>query len=118
MPKLTNDSNELILEIITPCVTAFKSNVTIHCPALLRSFIGSTEEADPYVRCELIPDKTYYVAPVNGVAPYVGLYDWVFTDAYGQNKLADGFYKTNFVPLPNDTIQVQNGIVIDIIETC
>lgn len=116
IPKLNNSFNTLIIDIITVCDD--DASVSVSCPALLRSFTGSTEEDDAIIRCALPTNVTYYVAPVNGVNPYLGLYDWVFTDAYGENKLPDGKYKTNFLTLPNDTIEVQNGVIISISQTC
>lgn len=118
IPKLDNSFNTLIVDIITACEPDDDATVTINCPSLLRSFTASTAEDDPIIRCDLPTNVTYYVAAVNGVNPYLGLYDWVFTDAYGENKLADGKYKTNFLTLPNDTIEVQNGVIISISQTC
>jgi hypothetical protein len=116
IPKMNNSFNTLIIDIITVCDD--DASISVSCPALLTSFTGSTAEDDPVIRCALPVNKTYYVAYVNGVNPYLGLYDWIFTDAYGQTKLADGKYRTNFLPLPNDTIEVQNGVIISISQTC
>jgi hypothetical protein len=119
IPKLDNSFNSMTIRIITPCEPdSDGSNISVSCPALLRSFTGSTEENDDIIRCALPTNVTYYVAPVNGVNPYLGLADWIFTDAYGENKLADGIYKTNFLTLPNDTIEVQDGVIISISQTC
>lgn len=117
VPKTNSIFDTLIVDIITACPDD-NATITVNCPSLLRSFTGSIEEFDNIIRCDLPTNVTYYVAPVNGVNPYLGLYDWVFTDAYGENKLPNGYYKTNFLTLPNDTIQVQNGVIISITQTC
>lgn len=116
IPKLNTSFNTLIIDIITLCDD--DASISVSCPALLRSFTGSTAEFDPIIRCALPTNVTYYVAPVNGVNPYLGLADWVFMDPFGENKLADGIYKTNFLTLPNDTIEVQDGVIISISQTC
>jgi len=119
IPKLDNSFNSMTIRIATPCEPdSDGSNIFVFCPALLRSFTGSTEENDNIIRCALPTNQTYYVAPVNGANPFVGIYDWIFTDAYGENKLANGYYKTNFLPIPYDTIEVQNGVVVSISQTC
>jgi hypothetical protein len=118
VPKLDNLVNTIDVSIIVPCIPGMKSNVTVSCPSLLRLFTGSIAEDNDEIRCDLPTNINYYVAPVNGVNPFLGLYDWIFTDAYGENKLADGKYKTNFLTLPNDTIEVQDGVIISITQTC
>jgi hypothetical protein len=118
IPKLSNLFNTLIVDIVTACDPDDDATITINCPSLLRSFTASIAEDNDEIRCDLPTNVTYYVAPVNGVNPYLGLFDWIFTDAYGENKLADGKYKTNFLTLPNDTIEVQDGVIIAITQTC
>ena len=118
VPKLNNSYNTLFVQVITACEPDDDSIIRVYCPRLLRSFFASTAEDDTPTRCALPLDQTYYVAPVNGVNPYIGMYDWIFTDAYGENKLADGMYKTNFATFPNDTITVQDGVVINMTQTC
>lgn len=94
-------------------------NVSVECPALLRKFKGSTVVADPPSGvCELPTNQNYYVANVNGTYPYLGLYDWVFSDPYGISVLPDGYYKTNNLVPPFDTIRVVNGVVDQIIDAC
>jgi len=118
VPKLNNSFNTLIVDTLLACYPDDYASIIVHCPQRLRSFTGSTAEADDTIRCALPTNVTYYVAAVNGTNPFLGLYDWVFTDSFGQNKLADGKYKTNFLILPNDTIEVQNGVIISISQTC
>lgn len=118
IPKLNNSFNTILIETVSACYPDDYASIIVRCPQRLRSFTGSTSEVDHIIRCALPTNVTYYVAPVNGVNPFLGLYDWVFTDSFGQNKLADGTYKTNFLTLPNDTIEVENGVIISISQTC
>lgn len=108
IPKLNASPTTLEISIYDPCGTgAF--TVDISCPDLLTSFIGTVRYASFAGTCDDVQNQTYYVAHVNGSAGTIGLYDWVFTDAYGQNALPDGFYGSTDSA---GYIQVENGIVI------
>jgi len=108
IPKINAAPSTLELTIYTTCpYGAFTAEVS--CPALLTEFTGTERYASSGGTCDAVQDQTYYVAHVNGAAGTLGLYDWVFTDAYGQNALPDGFYgSTDSLGY----IQVENGVII------
>jgi hypothetical protein len=94
-------------------------NISVSCPTLLKKFKATVPVSeDPTLACELPINQNYYVANVNGAYPYIGLYDWVFLDPYGINKAPDGYYRTNNVIAPNDTIRIANGVIDEIISAC
>lgn len=108
IPKTTASPSTLELTVYSPCSYSVFS-VEIACPALLVSFTSSARYGDSTTACDAGQDRTYYVAHVNGSAGTLGLYDWVFSDAYGQSPLADGYYSSSD---SNGYIQVANGIII------
>jgi hypothetical protein len=52
------------------------------------------------------------------MSPYIGLNDWIFADEFASSVVADGFYRTNNLVAPNDTIEVQNGVVVALLDKC
>lgn len=126
IPKLTPTPAGIEITNIAPC-EGTKFDLQIDCPALLKPFYGSVKFEseglpDPETFCNLEWDVEYYTASVNGNITGggydLGLYDLVFYDQYGQYPMDDGWYRTYNLPGTNDTIQVQNGIVITITQTC
>lgn len=123
IPKLTATPAGIEITNIAPC-SGTKFDLDISCPALLKPFYGSTRVTgdSPEPVCELEWDIEYYTASVNGNITGggydLGLYDWVFYDPYGQYVLGDGYYRTYNLTGTNDTIQVQNGVIISISQTC
>lgn len=108
IPKLSSSVATLLLSVYTMC-TGGEFTAEISCPTLLQSFSATIRFANAFGPCDAIQDQTYYVAYVNGSIAALGLYDLVFTDAYGQNPLPDGFYGTTS---SNGYIQVANGIIV------
>jgi hypothetical protein len=110
IPKVYATPSLLNLELLGPCgSTVFSINV--NCPSLLPSFSSSivSSSADCFVNLT----ELYYFAKVHEESDtYVGLYDYVFEDAYGVTPLADGFYLIENVDIPRKSIEVQDGIVI------
>jgi len=120
IPKISYASPVVDITCYSVCVDAIFS-ISIECPAVLKKFkasVGVETLEDPVAFCELPLNDSYYFVSVNGVAPYLGLYDWIFTDQYGQAILADGYYKTSNLTGTNDTIRVQNGVITEILDTC
>lgn len=114
IPKTTATPNIFNIQIIGPCGST-GWNVSVQCPALLPSFSSSTEYGSALIPCGTALPQTYYFAKVHTAADsYVGLYDYVFQDAFGAIPLPNGYYLTNNVAVPNKVIQVQNGIIIAI----
>ena len=120
VPKTTAVSSIINVSIYGVCVNALFS-VTVECPVLLPSFKASKRFflIGPTF-CDAPVSDDYYVAKVNNTNPYpyLELYDWVFQDAYGVNKLTDGYYKTYNLFGAFDTILVSNGVIVNISSQC
>lgn len=114
IPKVNATPSIFNMEMLGPCGgTAW--NLEVSCPALLPSFSSSEEYGTSSIPCDTDLTQTYYFAKVHTAADsYVGLYDYVFQDAFGATPLPNGYYLTNNVAVPNKVIQVQNGIIIAI----
>lgn len=112
IPKPNATPNLLKIEILGPCNTT-SWNITIPCPTLLPSFIGSGEYIGALVPCSTPMTETYYFSKVHtDVDSYIGIYDYVFFDAYGEFPIGDGYYLIDNVAAPNKTMQVANGVVV------
>jgi hypothetical protein len=121
IPKTFASPDTVNVYVYGPCGdTVFDLN--IECVALLPSFKASKDVPEIILPsfCELSPiSNTYYVVKMNSPAyPYVAEGDLVFQDPYGQTKCVDGFYKTNALPSPWDTIEVSNGIIVNRSNQC
>jgi hypothetical protein len=118
IPKLTASPSSLNVTTISPCNDS-ATDLEIYCPRLLAPLLVSTAfESIGDTFCDEIIDRTVYSVPVNGTPPYLGLYDLMFYDPYGQYPLDDGYYKTNYLTSPMDTIHVQNGVITGIFNNC
>lgn len=114
IPKPNATPNLLKVEILGPCSTT-GWNITIPCPVLLPSFASSDLSLSASISCIASMPNTFYFAKVHtAVDSYVGLYDYVFTDANGEFPLADGYYMTSNVAVPNQVLQIVNGVVVAI----
>lgn len=118
VPKTAASPSTISLTVYAVCPsTSFLFSVT--CAGQIKKIYASTRfETITESYCDALLLNSLYPVRVTGVAPYLGLYDWIFTDENGQNKAADGYYKTNNVVAPNDTIQVQDGVIIAITNEC
>ena len=122
IPKPTATPSIVNVTIYGTCSAESQFTVNVGCAAALPSFRASnkvTSIGPGY--CDLSPTiKTYYVAKVNNSDPYpfVSVNDWVFQDQYGQTKCLNGFYRTNNVSGGDDTIEVANGIIVNITTEC
>jgi hypothetical protein len=95
-------------------------NINIACPFKIKSVKSSikfTTPDDPGLCLTGLTSKLYPVR-VTGVSPYLDLHDWVFLDEFGATKAPDGFYRTNNLVAPNDTIEVANGVVVALLDKC
>jgi hypothetical protein len=111
IPKPNATPNIVNLEFLGPCSgTAW--TLAIACPALLPSFSSTDMRINANIPCGDSFTETYYFAKVHTAADsYVGQYDYVFEDAFGAIPLADGYYMTDNVAVPNKVLHVVNGIV-------
>jgi hypothetical protein len=113
IPKLTPSPSIINFEVVGPCLgTAWSMSVA--CPVLLTGFSSSVMAATSSAACLLAETTTYYNASLANTPGTVGLYDFVFADAYGNTPLAAGFYRASgSITGSNDWFQVNSsGIVI------
>lgn len=116
IPKPTANPNILNIQILGSCTTV-DFDITTYCPAALPTFLASNVYETANIPCNVLINfgTPLYFAKVHTAADaYVGLYDYVFLDANGQFPLADGFYLTDTVAVPNKVIHVVNGIIVAI----
>ena len=108
IPKVSASPNNINIDMVGTCPgTAF--TVEVECPVLLTGYSSSVVGPDFPTACGYVIGETYYNAPVSGTAGNPAVNDWVFSDAYGSNVLAQGFYKIN----ATEYIEVDaNGVVI------
>jgi len=109
IPKVSASPKNINIEMVGLCsLTAF--TVEVECPVLLTSFLSSVRGNTQIQACGFsVINTPIYNAPVSGTAGNPAVNDWVFSDAYGENVLAQGFYKIN----ATEYIEVDaNGIVI------
>ena len=112
IPKPTSSPNIVTIEILGPC-SSTGWTFTAFCPSQLPSFEGSNSSVSADIPCTASLSETYYFYKIHtNPDEYIGLYDYVFLDTYGEFPLADGYYLTNNVAVPNKVIQVANGVVI------
>lgn len=119
VPKTSLTPSTISITIYAVCAsTSFLFSV--ECATKIKKINASTRFESPEIEgfCEAPLLNSLYPVRVNGTAPYLGMYDWIFLDEYGQTKAADGYYRTNNLVAPYDTIQVQNGVVIAITNEC
>ena len=115
IPKLTPSPSIINFEVVGPCSgTAWQMSVA--CPVLLTGFSSSVMAATEEAVCLLEETTTYYNASLANTPGTVGLYDFVFADAYGNSPLAAGFYyAAGSITGSNEWFQVNaSGIVIDL----
>ena len=119
VPKPTTYSTLAVRAIIL-CPSLTNIDITIKCPANLPA-LTSTENCPTYTdTCSRATIYNYYSADVNGTTEtggFLGLYDWVFYDSFGQSILADGWYRSPSCPAPYTSFEVQNGVIINF-DTC
>jgi hypothetical protein len=90
-------------------------NITINCPTNLPSFTSTENCLTQIDTCILGTNQIYHSADVNGTTSsggFFGLYDWVFSDSFGQTVLPDGWYRSPSVPSPDTSFEVQDGVII------
>ena len=112
IPKLTPSPSIINFEVVGPCSGTIWS-ISVACPILLTGFSSSVVAATSAAACELAETTTYYNASLANTPGTVGLYDFVFADAYGNSPLSAGFYyAAGSITGGNDWFQVDaNGVV-------
>ena len=111
IPKTSAAPNILNFEFIGPCGSTVWGIETF-CPLLLTGFSSSIRTAS--ADCFIALTQTYYNASLASTPGTVKLYDFVFSDAFGANPLAAGFYRaTGSIFGGADYFEVDaNGVVI------
>lgn len=115
IPKLTASPSVINFEIVGPCgVTGW--NISVACPTLLTGFSSSIGFLTSEIACESTETTTYYNASLANTPGTVGLYDFVYSDAYGSTPLSTGYYlASGSIAGGFDWFQVDSyGIVIDL----
>jgi len=115
IPKLTSSPSIINFEVVGPCSgTAW--DMSVACPVLLTGFSSSVMAASSAAVCLLSETVTYYNASLPNTPGIVGLYDFVYSDAYGSTQLPAGFYlATGSIIGGNDWFEVDaDGVVIDL----
>ena len=115
IPKTTASPSIINFEIVGPCSgTAW--DISVACPVLLTGFSSSVMAASSAAACLLSETVTYYNASLASTPGTVGLYDFVYLDAYGSTQLPAGFYlATGSITGGNDWFEVDaDGVVISL----
>jgi hypothetical protein len=113
IPKLTASPSVINFEVVGPCSgTAWA--ISVDCPVMLTGFSSSVNAVSSIAACALFETVTYYNASLASTPGTVGLYDFVYADAYGSTPLSAGYYlATGSITGSNDWFQVDsNGVVI------
>lgn len=125
------------VEISGPCTYTFFT-FTVNCPTLLTGFPVTTVQTSENDSCTTAKTSTVYHVGVNtlGIADRpvsqggpvaltpnteMGIHDWVFTDAYGENQLPSGWYGiTNTIGgiLTSQAMEVSTDGIITTLNTC
>jgi len=125
IPKTVSSAELLYLKFIVPCSLGDTFNISVECPALLPSIPASAapeppDGPDPDGKaCTNPKTQTYYYAGATELsAGDLALYDVVFDDAYGSERLADtrgeGYYSfTNGSSLSSWFRIDEHSVVID-----
>jgi hypothetical protein len=115
IPKLVASPSIINFEVVGPCSgTAW--DISVACPVLLTGFSSSVMAASSAAVCLLSETVTYYNASLASTPGTVGLYDFVYSDAYGSTQLPAGFYlATGSITGGNDWFEVDaDGVVISL----
>jgi len=86
---------------------------------LLTGFSSSVNAVSSVAACALSETVTYYNASLADTPGTVGLYDFVYADAYGSTPLNAGYYKaTGSITGSNDWFQVNSAGVVIALGVC
>jgi len=118
IPKLTASPSIINFEVVGPCSgTAWQMSVA--CPELLTGFSSSVSAVSSAAACALSETVTYYNASLADTPGTVGLYDFVYADAYGNTPLSAGYYRASgSITGSNDWFQVSSAGVVIALGVC
>lgn len=109
IPKTSVSPSNVYIEVSSPCENPAWA-LTVGCPLLLTGFSSSTGHITSEGACSDTIDQVYYNVPVTGDWTNLGLYDYVFSDPYGEFPLPTGYYK--FVGSTYDWYEIENGVIV------
>ena len=96
-------------------------SLSVGCPTTLKNISTSSQQSNHTTACaQSSLGSTAYIGPVSSTTDNVlAIKDWVFSDANGSTKLANGYYKAaganlDGVSAANGSFRVINGIVTEI----
>lgn len=118
IPKLTASPSIINFEVVGPCSgTAWQ--MSVDCPVLLTGFSSSVSAVSSIAACALTETVTYYNASLANTPGTVGLYDFVYADAYGSTPLTAGYYlAAGSITGSNDWFQVNSSGVVIALGVC
>ena len=116
IPKVDPSPSIINISIIGPC-SGTSWSIEAPCPESLNVFSSSVKFVTALIPCSTARLNAYYFVSPDILNPSVfGLNCLVFEDPYGAMPLANGFYFMT-VTSYSGVIEVQNGIVVDLL-TC
>ena len=112
IPKMDNLATVLNVSVYGICGdTQFE--LEVNCPAALSEWTGSVVAEGAAQACTLTANLTYYYVHVNGANGVLDMYDMLFTDQNGLNKLPAGYYNTGNMSPNFKWVRVDsNGVVV------
>lgn len=112
IPKVVAIPSVIDIKVISACDPG-DFYINISCPSVLELLEVSEGFSSAEEACAASPNTIFYPVYVNGGSGTLGLYDWVFSDSYGQNVLPNNYYKSTACPLPNQWFRVENGVIVE-----
>ena len=113
IPKTLSTPTKLDVQVISLCSTA-DFQISVECPEDLYAFpacAGPFGNAGTACACAVY-DTTYYHALVNGTIGSPAIYDYVFTDKYGQTPVVNGWHKLDDGTPEGKAFRVLNGVIV------
>lgn len=115
IPKVNIAPSIVNISIISACIGRATWDIVAPCPESLNVFSSSVGFITGAIPCSTARLNAYYFASPDILNPSVfGLNCLVFQDPYGAMPLANGFYYMT-VTSYTGVIEVQNGVVIDLL---
>ena len=118
IPKQFTSSTPQALSFLVYGVCNASFDIEIGCPNPLPAFFSTDVGGTDVETCSMSILNEYSVAPVNGDGVTLGLYDWVFSDGFGQSILGDGWYGSPSCPAGYDCFQVIGGVIVAFSSVC
>jgi hypothetical protein len=98
VPKPTSSTENIVMQLSAPCIVADspKWYIKVYCAAPLPAVEITDRVGSSAAACALTIFGTGYRVPSNSVYDNViHLYDTMYSDPNGENRLSSGFYKIN-----------------------